>query len=103
MNKIKSKEIEKIEKERRNFIFSVIGIETVDFSGKHNKIEFHEPIKNKDGTISLYNPITLLTLKRKLVGGLNEKLENPIKGIVKFKIRIVGTGEEKWIQKLEVE
>lgn len=97
MNKIKPKEIEKIEKERRNFIFSVIGVETVDFSGKHNKIEFPEPIKNKDGTISLYNPITLLTLKRKLVEELNKKLENPIKGIVQVKIKVIGTGEEKWI------
>lgn len=98
MNKLEGiKKIKQSQEELKKFIFSVIGLETVDYKGKHNKIEFPEPMKKKDGTISLYNPITLLILKRKLIKGLNEKLVNPIKGIVLVKVRIVGTGEEKWI------
>lgn len=78
--------------------FTVIGIETVDYHGEHNKIEFAGPITNKSsGLVEIYDPITVKALKKQLIEGLNQSLENKIKGIVSLKIKVVGSGEEKWI------
>ena len=96
MDKINPKEL-KIHQEEKNFIFSIIGLKTINYEGEYNTIEFSEPMKGKDGVISLFNPISLQVLKKKLVSGLNEKLDQKIKGIISFKIRVVGSGEEKWI------
>jgi len=97
MEKINPKEFKKIQEERKSFIFSVIGFKTVDYEGNYNTVELAEPVKNKSGNISLFNPITLIMFKRRLVSRLNSEIENKIKGIIQFKIRVVGTGEEKWI------
>ena len=96
MDKINPKEL-KIHQEEKNFIFSIIGLKTINYEGEYNTIEFSEPMKGKDGVISLFNPISLLVLKKKLVSGLNKELDKKIKGIISFKIRVVGSGEEKWI------
>jgi hypothetical protein len=96
MDKINPKEL-KIHQEEKNFIFSIIGLKTINYKGEYNTIEFPEPMKGKDGVISLFNPISLQVLKKKLVSGLNKKLEKKIKGIISFKVKIVGSGEEKWI------
>jgi hypothetical protein len=96
MDKINPKEL-KIHQEEKNFIFSIIGLKTINYKGEYNTIEFPEPMKGKDGVISLFNPISLQVLKKKLVSGLNEKLDQKIKGIISFKIRVVGSGEERWI------
>lgn len=97
MNKINPKELKQVQQEEKNFIFSIIGLKTVNYKGECNTIEFPEPMKGKDGIVSLFNPITLQVLKKKLVSGLNEKLDKKIKGIISFKVKIVGSGEEKWI------
>lgn len=96
MDKINPKELKQIHQEEKNFIFSIIGLKTVNYEGEYNTIEF-SPMKGKDGVISLFNPISLQVLKKKLVSGLNEKLDQKIKGIISFKIKVVGSGEERWI------
>lgn len=97
MDKMNPKELKQIQEEKKNFIFSIIGLKTINYKGEYNTIEFPEPMKGKDGVISLFNPISLQVLKKKLVSGLNEKLDQKIKGIISFKIRVVGSGEERWI------
>lgn len=78
--------------------FTVIGIETVDYHGEHNKIEFSDPITNKtSGLVEIYDPFTVKALKKQLIEELNQSLKNKIRGIVSLKVRIVGSGEEKWI------
>lgn len=97
MDKINPKELKQIHQEEKNFIFSIIGLKTINYEGEYNTIEFSEPMKGKNGIISLFNPISLQVLKKKLVSGLNERLDQKIKEIISFKIRVVGSGEEKWI------
>lgn len=97
MNKINPKEIKKVQESGKNFIFSVIGFKTVDYKGEYNTVELPEPVKNRSGNVSLFNPVTLLIFKRRLISRLNSEIENKIKGIIQFKVKVVGTGEEKWI------
>jgi hypothetical protein len=84
-------------KEKENFIFSIIGFKAIDYNGKVNCFEFIEPMKNKEGIISYFDPIGIVIFKRALKNRLNKELDKKIKGIISFKIKIVGTGEEKWI------
>ena len=97
MNKLKRKE--KLEKEKEQFLFSILGIKILRYGGKYETINFSGPVSKKDGTISIFNPISLVVFKRRIIQDWNkiQENENKIKGIPQVKIRVVGSGEEKWL------
>ena len=96
------KSYKELQEERKKFLFTILGIKLLRYNGKRDTIEFGGPALRKDGkTPFIYNPISLLVFKRRLIREWNKKQdldpEKQIKSIPQVKIKVVGTGEEKWI------
>ncbi len=87
--------------EKKKFLFTILGVKLLRYNGRCDTVEFGGPILKKDGTVSIFNPIRLLIFKKRLIREWNNKQdldpEKQIKAILQVKVKIVGTGEEKWL------